>query len=273
MTPLSNALEALNQLGLTRYQAKIYLSLVGKRPSSANEIAHLTSLNRGNIYLTLGELYQLGLVEKVISSPKKYRAVPIDHAASVLIARKKREFTGIQKIAKELINQTEIVSSETESKADKNALILVPGQQLLATIEKAFHNTTSNIDTITSFSKFRTWISLYPDIYLKALKRGVKIRLILDEPKRRYSKSKEMSALICEPNFALHYATTPLKAHLGVFDNKVAICNTSTSDELAGSSGYFTENPCLTSLFKEYFELLWSATTEQTTLNSPFKIC
>lgn len=262
MTPLSNTLEALNQLGLTQYQAKIYLSLLGKRSSSANEIAHLTALNRGNIYLTLDELYQLGLVEKVISSPKKYRAVPIDNAVSILVGRKKSEFTGIQKIAEELINQTTIVSSETEPKADKNVLILVPNQQLLVTIEKALNSTTSNVDTITSFSKFRTWISLYPDIYLKALERGVEIRLILDEPKRSYFKYNEMNALICEPNFALHYATTPLKAHLGVFDNKVAICNSSTSNELADSSGYFTENPCLTSLFKEYFELLWSATKE-----------
>jgi len=88
-SPDSHPLEVLKQLGLTQYQAKVYLALFRNRESSNKQIARLTSLNRGNVHNALIELSQLGLIEKIISAPTKYKAIPIDDAVSILIAEKK----------------------------------------------------------------------------------------------------------------------------------------------------------------------------------------
>jgi sugar-specific transcriptional regulator TrmB len=263
-TPDSHPLEVLKQLGLTQYQAKVYLSLIRNSESSTKQIARSTSLNRGNVHNALVELSQLGLVEKIISVPIKYKAVPIDDAVSLLIAEKACEFTGIQTKAEKLVHQIKTNSNQVESNDEESALILVPAKRLLSLGEKAFNEAMHSIEVIASRKKFHSWITRYSKPNLEALERGVKMRVILNEPEPGYMMPDPMNLLTSVPNFNLKYTPIMPKTHFSIYDGKIVFCNTSTSSELTDSPSCLLRNSCIVSAFKELFELRWSTTSKQT---------
>jgi len=256
--------DVLHQLGLTNYQAKVYLSLFRNGESATKQISRFTALNRGNVHNTLNELLKLGLVEKIISNPAKYKAIPMEDVVSVLIAEKTREFTRIQTQAEELIFQTKTNSNKTECNTDENELILVPAKRLLLLGKKTFNETIHSIEVIASHKKFHSWITRHIDPNLDALKRGVKIRVIVNKPEPGYILPDARNALMSDPNFKLKYTPTMPKSHFSIYDDKTVLCNTSTSNELEDSPSYLSKNPCIVSAFKELFELQWSTTTKQT---------
>ena len=120
-----------------------------------------------------------------------------------------------------------------------------------------------SIDVIVSFKKIHNWITHHFDPNLEALKRGVEIRVIVNEPEIGYMMPDVMNALTGEPNFKLQYTQTTPKSHFSIYDSKTVFCNTSTSNELDDSPSYLSRNPCIVSAFKELFELLWSTTKKQ----------
>lgn len=62
--------EALRQLGFTKHEVKIYLSLLGKGPLLVSEIARATGLHRPTVYKTVEMLCSKGLI---VNAPKGRR--------------------------------------------------------------------------------------------------------------------------------------------------------------------------------------------------------
>ncbi len=83
-------LETLVQLGLTPNQGKLYLCLLRTGKATGSTLSKETSLARQEVYRILHELHNLGLVEKIISTPTEYQGVPIQDGISVLMMEKAR---------------------------------------------------------------------------------------------------------------------------------------------------------------------------------------
>lgn len=65
-------------LGLTRYEAKVYLALLANGPSNAYDISKASGVPQPKIYETVDRLIHKGLVNPVDSNPKKYHPLPIE---------------------------------------------------------------------------------------------------------------------------------------------------------------------------------------------------
>lgn len=77
-------LEKMKELGLTEYQARVYLTLLDLGVSKASQIPTISRVPRTRIYSTMNQLHEKGLVEILPESPIKYRPVPIsDYLESV----------------------------------------------------------------------------------------------------------------------------------------------------------------------------------------------
>ncbi|PVX24325.1 MAG: hypothetical protein CW691_07915 [Candidatus Bathyarchaeum sp.] len=72
-----NEVKTLIKLGLTRRQAMVYLCLIRSGTSTIKTISKGTNIARQHIYKVISTLNELGLVEKVLTSPTKFKAVPI----------------------------------------------------------------------------------------------------------------------------------------------------------------------------------------------------
>lgn len=80
MADEDTAIEALDQLGLTEYEAKCFVALVRIQSGTAKEISRLADVPRSRVYDTVERLHKRGLVDVQQSEPRKYRAISKDEA-------------------------------------------------------------------------------------------------------------------------------------------------------------------------------------------------
>jgi len=84
-------IDRLKELGLTEYEAKIYLTLVARSPLAVNDISVSSEVPMSKIYGVLGKLESGGWIGVTPERPKKYRAtdprITIDHACSRAIEK------------------------------------------------------------------------------------------------------------------------------------------------------------------------------------------
>lgn len=78
------AIEALEQLGLTEYEAKCFVALTRIKQGTAKDISHISDVPRSRVYDTVERLHKRGLVDVQQSEPRQYRAVSKDTAFNKL---------------------------------------------------------------------------------------------------------------------------------------------------------------------------------------------
>ena len=80
--------DALNNMGLTVYEAKAYLTLLQKHPSHGHEISRRSGVPGPKIYETLSRMVQKGLVAVLNTDPQMYSPLPYQE----FLTRKSNEF-------------------------------------------------------------------------------------------------------------------------------------------------------------------------------------
>lgn len=88
--PQDKAIEELEQLGLRKYEARCFVSLVQITSGTARDVSEQIDVPRTRVYEAVRSLESEGLVEIQHSSPKRFRAIPVPEAIEVL-ERKYRE--------------------------------------------------------------------------------------------------------------------------------------------------------------------------------------
>ncbi len=92
MTPGdTEAIEAFERLGLTTYEARVFIALHQLGVGTAKEIADTAGVPRSQIYSTAESLEGKGLLDIQQSNPLRYRAVSIDEAQRTLRDQFERE--------------------------------------------------------------------------------------------------------------------------------------------------------------------------------------
>ncbi|MFC4438826.1 MULTISPECIES: TrmB family transcriptional regulator [Natrialbaceae] len=92
MTPSeAEALEAFERLGLTSYEAKVFIGLHRIGSGTARDVARVVDVPRSQVYSVAESLEERGLLEVQQSSPIRYRPVSIEEAQNTLEDRFERE--------------------------------------------------------------------------------------------------------------------------------------------------------------------------------------
>ncbi len=86
----SEAVAAFEDLGLTGYEAKVFVALQRLGTGTAREVHRVADVPRSQVYGVAESLEQRGLVEVQQSSPLQYRAVPPEEAEERLAERQQR---------------------------------------------------------------------------------------------------------------------------------------------------------------------------------------
>jgi len=94
------------------------------------------------------------------------------------------------------------------------------------------------------------------------MRRGVKIRWIVEKPKDIKSWPEIVQTLMKNPSFKLRIVVKPPEARLGIFDNKEVFIATHPTTMATESSALWTNNPTLLRLVNEYFEKMWITALE-----------
>lgn len=81
---LDEAIGVLQQLGLKEYEAKCFVGLSRLSTGTAKQLSEVTEVPRTRIYDAIRVLEAKGLVEIQHTSPKQFRAVPLEEALETL---------------------------------------------------------------------------------------------------------------------------------------------------------------------------------------------
>jgi len=71
--------------GLTPNQARVYLTVCRLGLAQVGRVSKASKVRREDIYRLLPSLEKLGLIEKVLGTPTKIRAIPVEDALSLLV--------------------------------------------------------------------------------------------------------------------------------------------------------------------------------------------
>ena len=104
-------LDILKELGLTTTQARTYITLCYlSSATTAKRISASSNVARQDIYHTLTQLKQLGLIEiVVIGKPVLYRAIPFMQAITALAEKRKQKTNELISDAKDFVTRYEMI--------------------------------------------------------------------------------------------------------------------------------------------------------------------
>ena len=83
----NNLLESLKSLGLTKYEALVYIGLLRVAGATATEVHETSGVPRASVYPVLDRLVQKALVCVSPTTPKRFDAVPPDRGVENLMRR------------------------------------------------------------------------------------------------------------------------------------------------------------------------------------------
>lgn len=121
-----DAIEALERLGLSEYEANVFIGLQKLSVGTARDVARITDVPRSQVYGTTESLEDRGLIDIQQSNPIQYRPVPIDEARAQLRDRFERE-------AERAFDFIEDARTETPNQQDPEAVWTVAGQETIDT--------------------------------------------------------------------------------------------------------------------------------------------
>lgn len=87
----AEAVESLGRLGLSAYEAKVFIALQSLGTATASDIDRVADVPRSQVYGAAERLEERGLVEVQQADPIRYRAVGLEEARSRLRSRLERE--------------------------------------------------------------------------------------------------------------------------------------------------------------------------------------
>ncbi|MEM5814502.1 MAG: helix-turn-helix domain-containing protein [Candidatus Aenigmatarchaeota archaeon] len=263
--------EMLKSLGLMEYEAKAYLALLEFGNCTAEKLAQVSGIPLPRIYDTMTELQSKGFVLISKSRPKMFSPRPCDKALEHFISLQKKEMEAkldsLRQNVRAAITELEKVQKvSTPEETSKMWSIEKRGNMIRMLQDRV----SSAKKEIRIFAGDMSWIDdLLPSIKAAA-KRGVKIRIVMADPKgsrqimENMKKGKKAGAKV------LTGYTGLLRAH--VVDGENAYIWTKYSPEGGfnileeGKSGsdvtrkyelLIMDNPTLVGAFIEYFELKW----------------
>ena len=83
--------ECLKSLGMTKYEALVYIALLRVPNATASEIHEGSSVPRASVYPVLDQLLDKDLVSVSQSTPKRFAAIPPNDAITRLLSRIERD--------------------------------------------------------------------------------------------------------------------------------------------------------------------------------------
>ena len=248
--------QTLMQLGLTSCQARIYIVLAKSGILSAKELSKLTGITRQDIYRVIPTLYEIGLIEKVLENPVKYRALSLGRTVKILLDKRNQETKKLKNKTIQLIRNTKLDSEKiTSLKDDPNFVIIPPNELLINKIGNSINKVETQIDVVTSLHRLQEATDVFITNIKKTLKKKVKLRLILEQDKQL--DIENIPKILINYNTEIKYSVIGTRTLMAIYDKNEVYIFTKESSNIKESPALWSNAPALVNLAQENFETIW----------------
>jgi sugar-specific transcriptional regulator TrmB len=254
----------LTRFGLSPTQAKILATLYQMGLSTAKAISKSSGVARSDVYRVIVALDELGLVEKTVSTPCKYSAVPAEDAFFLLMKRRVEETTELQATAKLLLKKFKKNEAQNAPKEFEPGFILVPKSRTgVNRIRNAIEGTQKSLDILVSWKRFvEGATSLFAESLKRAKDKNVNLRFIVESPPRGKTWERIIGLFKDSPLAEIRFVPKCPKTVMGIYDKKEISLVINPATGLPDSPALWSNCQSLITMAQDYFDVLWITAME-----------
>lgn len=235
---MAEVLDYLEEVGLTKNEARVYLALLKKGQLRAGEISRETQINRSSVYEALEHLIKKGLVSYVVVSKRKvFKAVNPKRLLEWL-KEKEENLTKIMPILEKLHE-----TSKTETH-----LTLYEGYKGVQSIFQDIIRKKRPIDCFGSEGQLNERMPWYAVKFVKTLKEErIPVRMIVRKGRKDAGSNLK--------NVEVRYFPLKVKSNVvtNIYGNKIAIIVWTEKP-----MGVIIENKEAAEAYRNFFEFMWA---------------
>jgi sugar-specific transcriptional regulator TrmB len=256
--------ETLTNLGLTVLQAKVYIALSKAGTQTGRATAKAAKVAPQDVYRVLRELQEKGLIERIISSPNRYRAAPVNQGLSMLLHDRNEQTYRLRKAIFKLCKNFE-VSDNGEDKDVNAEFALLPAQDKAINKDvNLFETAQSSLKLINSFEESMALHEYHYFREIRALKMGIKIKEILSINNNNNRPSKEfLKLLTTKPAFQVRYISHSEHSKLIIKDNTEVLVSTKSTASTMQQPVLWSNNSVLVQIIQQWFDSIWDKSSEE----------
>lgn len=258
-------IQELSNLGLSNYEARVYLALALKGPLTGFEISEVSKIPYPKVYETINKLKLKNMIEISFEGKhRKFKAVDPENAFQRLVRTKEEEILEFKNRVKEV---SELIKSQNQENKQDGSLWISQGNREF--LEKVSFMIKKANDYAYGLTRKFSRIAELDEEIIKAAKRGVKIKLLGTSSFDEISLAR-----------AQWYVANKIEIRTLELEEQPRICLIDGKevciriDNQNNSQVIWSDNPHLVNLIKRYFELLWEKAEEfklpKNTLTSSF---
>ncbi len=262
-----NDVDILIHIGLSSREARVYLNLAQRKQAAIKALTKDTEVARQDLYRVLAKLQEIGLVQRIISYPVEFRAIPIEAAVPLLLKRRSRENGRLHRKAYDLVRR---LKRGTLEKAEENDLyvILIPNMEIMDRVSRvAVEKAQISWDGVTTAESHNYGMIGMTEPFERAIQRGVKFRHVIAKANDGQKVAEIKSVLRKPPFWEIRYLQGTAPVNMVMLDKKEIFI--STTNEKMGktkqSTWLRTNSPSILTIALGYFEGIWNSTTKQAT--------
>lgn len=267
---MEEADKILRSMGFTEYQIKAWLTLLRRGPLPAEKVAELTSIPLPRVYDTIAELQKNGLVLISKTRPKIFKPVPPQRALEHFVDLQKKEHEDkILSLKTNVGILKEMVSGLRPlpiPEYNSGIWVMEKRSNMIRMLQEQGEEAKKEI---LMFSGDMSWFPEMITHIKKALKHGVKIKILMAEPGNNAKVKKYLQQA---KRLGVDVRTGYTGALRGqVIDSKLVYIALKISGKginllEGGERGSEAENkyeltildnPAMVSTFNDYFRLWW----------------
>lgn len=173
---ISNKLESsLLELGLNKYEARVYLTLVAEGVSTAKNISDITGIPYGKVYEIINSLALKGFVITLPTKPMKCRAISPKEAIKTA---KKNLTSKLKKVEDVILSEIEpLFTKSKEFIEPKGIFWILNGRSVLnKKMEELANNAKNHIHVYTSANGIKR-LRVMKSLLRRAKKRGINVSI------------------------------------------------------------------------------------------------
>jgi len=259
---LEETASELAHFGLTKTQAKIYITLIALGVASASEIAALSKIRREEVYRIIPELEKRGLITRKLKTPRKFSATKPETAIEILTKIKlkamKEEIDTLKQKQAELTSRLKTIVLPIGQ--DNCSIEVIPKQNNLESLYMKVIDMAQNagrqIDVMVSLENLKYGYLNCPKSLKDKLIKTARIRVITEsnEP-NAFTKEIEQYSKANNNRIELRHVEK-LPFNLVMVDDEKAIWG-GFQPKNENAQTLWTDDPIQIAILKMSFESLW----------------
>jgi len=251
---------ALRRLGLTDYEARLYLALIKMGPKKASEVSFFGQVPRTKTYGAIRELEHKGLLRIIPGKPELYAPSSPGEQLLPLVAKLNREVKDSEDVVQALavLYESSRYTKRYVMPRDVSEFWQIDGRKdILHKQNEILGGASKSINYSTGVWGLIRAYKAHSEVFEEARKRGAAVRVISSISSENAAVAQEFSEIV-----ELRRIEKPLKASSVSVDGRELVVTESKPEDLRTDRGFdlaiWTTNKLVVELHDQLFDRVWN---------------